>query len=176
MKRVLQFGGLPESVMRGPRSKRWAAASVGGVAVIAMFATVALGSDEANLFGIAGTETYVTANLDDTIQWNSDRVKFQTKGATDIRVQKIVVGAGGYSGWHHHPGIVIVTVASGDLTFTHSDCSSRTYGPNEVFVEGGDEPGQASSENGATLYVTFVAPDNAGFRVNDHDFTPPSCP
>jgi hypothetical protein len=181
MGRFLPVGGLTEKVMRVPRSKKkWAAATVGVVAVIGMFATVALGSHASNLFGITGTEIFVTANLDHTVQLNSDRVKFQTKGPTDVRVQKIVVGAGGYSGWHHHPGIVIVTVASGDLTFTHSDCSSTTYGPGlpdgNVFVEGGDDPGQASSVAGATLYVTFVAPDGAGFRIDDHDFQPASCP
>ncbi len=177
MKPVLLVGGPTEKVRPVLRSKKnWAAAALGVVAVIGMFAPVALGSHAPNQFGIAGTEIFVTANLDDTIQWNSDRVKFQTKGATDVRVQKIVVGAGGYSGWHHHPGIVIVAVQSGDLTFTHSDCSSTTYGPGEVFVEGGDEPGQASSVSGATLYATFVAPDGGGFRIDDHDFQPPSCP
>lgn len=45
-----------------------------------------------------------------------------------------------------------------------------------MFVEGGDDPGQASSVNGATLYVTFIAPDGAGFRIDDHDFQPPTCP
>jgi len=180
MKRVLPVGDLTEKVLRVLRSKKkWAAATV-GVAVIGISATVALGSHASNLFGITGTEILVTANLDNTFQFNSDQVKFQTKGPTDVRVQKIVVGAGGYSGWHHHPGIVIVAVASGDLTFTHSDCSSTTYGPGlpdgAVFVEGDDDPGQASSVAGATLYVTFVAPDGAGFRIDDHNFQPPSCP
>ena len=168
--------------MRALRSKRmWAAATM-GLAVIGTFATVALGSDAPNLFGIPpDTAVLVDADLDETVRWNSDRVKIQTKGPTDVRVQKLVVGAGGYSGWHHHPGIVIVAVQSGDLTFTHSDCSSKTYGPGQangdVFVEGGDEPGQASSVNGATLYVTYVAPDGAPFRINEpHAFVPPSCP
>jgi hypothetical protein len=169
-----------EKVLRVLRSKKkWAAATV-GVVVIGTFATVALASHASFNFGIAGTETFVTANLDETIQWNSDRVKFQTKGPTDVRVQKIVVGAGGFSGWHHHPGIAIVAVQSGSLTFTQSDCSSKTYGPGlpdgAVFVEGGDDPGQASSVGGATLYVTFVAPsaDPPVFRIDDHDF--PGCP
>jgi hypothetical protein len=43
-----------------------------------------------------------------------------------------------------------------------------------VFVEGGDEPAQASSTTGAVNYVTFVAPDGAGFRIDDHEF--PGCP
>ena len=184
MKRVLPISDLTEKVLHVLRpKKKWAAAII-GVAMIGMFATATLGSDASNLFGIQpghdGTEIFVDADLDYTVQLNSDRVKFQTKGPTDVRVQRIVVGAGGFSGWHHHPGIVIVAVQSGDLTFTHPDCSSATYGPGQangdVFVEGGDEPGQASSVNGATLYVTFIAPDGAGFRINDHDFVPPSCP
>ena len=139
--------------------------------MIGVFATVALGSLPSG-FGIAGTETYVTANLDDSVKQNSDRVKFQTKDPTYVRVQKIVFGAGGSSGWHHHPGIVIVAVQSGRVTFTHSDCSSKTYGPNTVFVEGGDDPGQASSVGGATVLATFVAPNNGPvtsttFRTND---------
>jgi quercetin dioxygenase-like cupin family protein len=141
------------------RSKKaWVAATV-GAAAIGVFATVALGSP-GSMFGIAGTETYVTANLDDSVHENSDRVKFQTKDPTYVRVQKIVIGAGGYSGWHHHPGVVIVAVQSGSVTFTKSDCSSKTYGPNSVFIEAGDDPGQASSAGGATVLATYIAPNN----------------
>ena len=75
---------------------------------------------------------------------------------------------------------MIVAVELGQVTFTHSDCSSKTYGPGlpngAVFVEGGDDPGQASSTTGATVYATFVAPstDPPAFRINDHEA--PSCP
>jgi quercetin dioxygenase-like cupin family protein len=91
------------------------------------------------------TTPLATGNLVDKVKLNSDRVKFQTKEPTDVRVARVDIAPGGYSGWHHHPGIVIVTVASGAVTFTESDCSSKTYGPGlpdgAVFVEGGDEPG-----------------------------------
>jgi len=150
--------------------KKWVAATV-GAAVIGVFATVALGSP-GSMFGITGTEIYVTANLDDSVHQNSDRVKFQTKDPTYVRVQKIVIGAGGYSGWHHHPGIVIVAVLSGTVKFTNSDCSSTTHVAGTAFVEGGDDPGQASSVGGATVLVTFVAPNNGPvtsttFRTDD---------
>src|SRR6059036_2444975 len=55
--------------------------------------------------GFAAT-TLVTANLDHTVRINSDGVKLQTKEPTDVRVQRVVVAAGGSSGWHHHPGVV----------------------------------------------------------------------
>src|SRR5216117_686432 len=37
---------------------------------------------------------------------------------TDIVVVKNVVTPGGHSGWHFHPGPVLVTVASGTITST----------------------------------------------------------
>ena len=142
--------------------------------MIGTFAAVALGNT-----GTGFTQTpLVTANFADSVHLNSDRVKFQTKDPTDVRVQKVDIAPGGKSGWHHHPGIVIVAVASGAVTFTHSDCSSKTYGPGlpngAVFAEGGDDPAQASSTTGATTYVTFVAPhaDPPVFRIEDN---PPPC-
>jgi hypothetical protein len=150
-------------------------AAILGVAVFGLLATVALGSAG---FGFAPTNL-ATGNLNNDVNWNSDRVKFQTKEATDVRVQRIDIAPGGYSGWHHHPGIVIVVVESGQVTFTNSDCSSTTYGPGlpagSAFVEGGDDPGQASSVGGATVYATFVAPhaDPPVFRIED---SAQSCP
>ncbi len=155
--------------MRALRSRtKWSAAIV-GVAAIGTFAAVALGS-----MGVGFTPTnLVTANIPNKVELNSDRIKFQTKGPTDVRVQKIIIAPGGFSGWHHHPGMVIVSVASGEVTFTQSDCSSTTYGAGlpagTAFVESGDDPGQASSVGGATVYATFVAPhaDPPVFRIED---------
>jgi hypothetical protein len=154
--------------------KKWSAAIVGG-AVIGTFVAVALGSA-----GLGFTPTtLVTASITSDVKLNSDRIKFQTKGPTDVRVQRIDLAPGGYSGWHHHPGMVIVAVASGQVTFTNSDCSSTTYGlglpAGNAFVESGDDPGQASSAGGATVYVTFVAPhaDPPVFRIEDD---PVTCP
>ena len=157
------------------KKKKSAAAIVGLTVVAAFAAAVALGSPP---FGFVGDPPLVTANLDETVHWNSDRVKFQTKGPTDVRIQKVTISPGGHSGWHHHPGIVVVSVASGVVTYTQSDCGAKTYGPGQpngsVFVEGGDEPARASSVAGATLYATYVAPDANPpvFRIEDN---PPAC-
>ena len=161
--------------MRVLRSrKKWVAAIVGG-AVIGTFVAVALGSA-----GLGFTPTtLVTASITSDVKLNSDRIKFQTKGPTDVRVQRIDIAPGGYSGWHHHPGMVIVAVASGQVTFTNSDCSSTTYGlglpAGNAFVGSGDDPGQVSSAGGATVYVTFVAPHAVPpvFRIEDD---PVTCP
>jgi len=163
-------------VLRVFRSKK-GIASILGLVVIGTFAAVALASPASPTF--RPQTPFVTATMADAVQLNSDRVKFQTKGSTDVRVQKIEIDPGGTSGWHHHPGIVIVTVASGQVTFTHSDCSSTTYGlglpAGNAFVEGDNDPGQASSAAGATVYATYVAPHGSPplFRQED---APQTCP
>ena len=176
MKRALLVGGLTEKLLRVMRSKKkWAAATV-GVAVIGTLATaVVLGSMGS---GVTIT-TFVTANFDHAVHLNSDRVKFQTKDPTDVRIQKLVFAPGGFSGWHHHPGVVIVTVESGALTLWESDCSSQTYGPGlpngAVFAEGGDAPQQVTTAGGATVYAAFIAPsqDPPVTRIEDDAI---SCP
>ena len=161
--------------MRVLRSRKKWSVAIAGVVVIGTFVAVALGSSGA---GFTPTNL-VTGTLNNAVEANHDRVKFQTKDPTDVRVQKIVFAAGGFSGWHHHPGVLIATVASGAVTFTESDCSSTTYGPGlpagAVFVEKSDVPGQASSAGGATVYATFVAPhaDPPVFRIEDD---PVTCP
>jgi hypothetical protein len=167
-----------EKALRLLRSKKkWAAATV-GVVVIGALAAVALGEPG---FGVTPTNL-VTAKFDHTVHLNSDRVKFQTKDATYVRVQRLDFAANSRSGWHHHPGMVLVTVESGSVTLWQSDCSSKTYGPGlpdgAVFAEGGDDPVQATSTTGATNYVVLVAPNDGPvtpttFRIEDD---PISCP
>ena len=140
------------------------------VAFVGMFPAVALAASPT-------TTTLVTADFENTVHVNSDRIKLQTKDATDVRIQKLEFAPGSSSGWHHHPGVIIVTVASGAVTAWDSECNTTTYGPGlpngAVFVESGDEPGQVTSENGATNYATQIAPDANPpvFRINDD--TPP---
>jgi len=149
--------------------KKWGAATA-GVAVIGTFAAVALGSPS---FSFTSTPL-VTANLDNKVQLNSDRIKLQTKDSTVVRVATVVFGRGGSSGWHHHPGFVIVSVKSGSVTVWHSDCSQETYAAGSAFVESGDDPGQVTSVDGATNYVTSVVPNVSPivFRIDDD---PPAC-
>jgi quercetin dioxygenase-like cupin family protein len=113
--------------------------------------------------------------LDNNVQLNSDRVKFQTKDPTFVRVAKVTILAGGNSGWHHHPGMAIVAVLSGTIKVTNSDCSSTTHAAGTVFVVSGDDPGLAESVGGdAVAYTTFIAPQTPvppppsnSFRIDD---------
>jgi hypothetical protein len=148
-----------------------------GAAVVGASAAVALGSPGS---GNVMTVLVAKADFNETVHLNSDRIKFQTKGPTDVRIRTITFAPGGYSGWHHDPGFALVTVKSGEVTEVDSQCNSTTYGPDSpngaVFVEYGDDPGDVrnTSTAPATIYSTVIAPDADPpvFRIEDD---PPPC-
>ena len=116
--------------------------------------------------------TYVTSDLTEIVDFNHDRVKFQTKDPTTVRVQKLEFAAGGHTGFHHHPGVVIVAVQSGSLTLVDGSCATEVHAAGSVFVEGEDHVHEAVSPGGATVYVTYVTPRdyvpaNEKFRVEE---------
>jgi quercetin dioxygenase-like cupin family protein len=115
------------------------------------------------------------ATLSDSVQVNQDRVKFQTKDPTDVLVQTITFLPQGTSGWHFHPGIVIVVVESGQVTTHDENCQTATYGPHQSFVESGTSPFMVSNDSAAAnavVYATIVVPAGSPFRI---ETGPPAC-
>jgi quercetin dioxygenase-like cupin family protein len=151
--------------------RRGAVAAV-GVTASAVAVTAALASPR---FGFHPTNLVDEAELRTPVHVKSDRIKFKTTEPVDVRVQSVTFDPHGFSGWHHHPGIVIVAVQSGTLTVLDSDCNATTYGPGQpsgsVFLESGDEPGEVRNltDQPATAYATFIAPDADPpvFRIED---------
>ena len=149
-----------------------------GAAACGVVAAAALASPPS---GFTPTNLVPEAEIAESVHVNSDRVKFQTKGPADVRVQRVDIAPGGSSGSHHHPGIVIVAVETGTVTYVASNCDKTAYGagsPNgSVFVESGDDPHEVRNLTAqpATVYGTFVAPDaDPGvFRIED---PPINCP
>ncbi len=144
-----------------------------GITVVAgSGATIALASPGS---GFTPTILAHRATLSDSVQVNDDRIKLQTKDPTDVQVQTITYAPHGFSGWHFHPGLVIVVVESGHVTAHYSDCHTRIYGPHETFVESGTAPFMASNESdteSAVVYATFIAPAGSPFRIETN---PPAC-
>lgn len=153
-------------------SKGLKLAALAGITAAASTATVAVAEPGS---GIA-SQLVVASNLNDPAQTNHDGVKFQTKGLTDVRLQKLTFSPGARSGWHHHPGVLIVSVQSGQVTLTDHNCVAKTYGPGlpngSVFVEAHDDAMQATSTNGAVAFVTVIVPKGAPSRIEDN---PVSC-
>ena len=80
--------------------------------------------------------------------------------SADIVTVKVVIKPGGSTGWHHHPGVTLVSVASGTATEYRADCEKTVLKAGEGFFEGTDEPHIVRNEGNvdAVLYPTFLIP------------------
>jgi len=111
-----------------------------------------------------------------SMQFNVGDVKFQTKGSVDFAQSTVTIDPLGNSGWHSHPGVVLVTVTSGTVTFYQSDCSFSRYPAGSSFVESNGATGFARNESStdpAVVYVTYIVPVGAALRIDQPD---PGCP
>jgi quercetin dioxygenase-like cupin family protein len=81
-------------------------------------------------------------------------------GAADVAVATVTIDPGGSSGWHHHPGIVLVVVRSGTVTFYDKNCRADVHQAGETFIESSDSPGLARNTGTETAVVeaTFIVP------------------
>lgn len=98
---------------------------------------------------------------------------------TDIVVVRNVVSPGGHSGWHFHPGPVLVTVTSGTITFYMGDdpsCSPHVHPAGTTFFENGGMVGIARNESTveATAVATFFVPAGSPTRIDAP--APGNCP
>jgi hypothetical protein len=108
-------------------------------------------------------------------------VKLQTKSSVDFVTQQIVIGPGGSTGWHSHPGPVLVTVKAGALTLVYADdaaCQGRTYGVGESFVDRGDEIVHNAFNLGAVnleFWATYFVPGAPGTPARIDASDPGNC-
>ena len=82
------------------------------------------------------------------------------KGPSDALQTQLLFQPGGETGWHYHPGPVVVVVKSGALTETHSNGCVTVHPAGSVFFEMPDEVHNAANQtSGVTeVYATFLSP------------------
>lgn len=90
-------------------------------------------------------------------------VNLHAKGPNDVLQSLLVFQPGGDTGWHYHPGPVIVVVKSGALTETHSNGCMEVHPAGSVFFETDGEVHRALNQtSGVTeVYATFISPSGA---------------
>jgi quercetin dioxygenase-like cupin family protein len=106
-------------------------------------------------------------------------IKLKAASPVDMVTATVTIDPLGSSGWHHHPGMVFVTVVSGTVTFYDGDCQATSNANGSAFVESGDDTGLARNESStvpAVVHVTYIVPagtPNSGLRIDDPN---PGCP
>jgi quercetin dioxygenase-like cupin family protein len=99
-------------------------------------------------------------------------------GSADIVSVKVVIKPGGSTGWHHHPGVTLVSVASGTATEYHEDCHKTVLKAGDGFFEGTDKPHVVRNEGNvdAVLYPTFLIPtETSPEKLTIADPQPKNC-
>src|SRR3954451_5613789 len=111
------------------------------LAVCGLLAAAALASPPS---GLTVTTLVTKADFNEEVDLDADEIRLRTKEPTDVRVQQLTFAPGARTGWHHHPGIVLVAVESGQVTVIDARCKATTYGPGSpngaVFTEVGTRP------------------------------------
>jgi quercetin dioxygenase-like cupin family protein len=94
--------------------------------------------------GILSATVVARANFQDPVD-----IKFKVQdgrqevlhvpSAGETVMQQIIIGPGGQTGWHSHPGPVVVLVKSGVLTFYSGSgiCTARNYSAGQAFIDSG---------------------------------------
>jgi hypothetical protein len=96
----------------------------------------------------------------------------QVLNARETVIQQIVVGPGGATGWHSHPGPVVVLIKTGRMSFYDSDsptCTPRFYDAGQAFIDAGQGHVHNARNESATdnleLWATyFDVPVGGAFR------------
>ena len=126
--------------------------------------------------GIASTVHVARATIEEPVKVNVDGIKLKTKESTDISVVTLTIAPGGTTGWHRHPGVVLIAVREGTGTFYAADCTSTTYSAGDAFVETGEDSAAVVRNESARAFVitvTFFVPQGAPFRMDEPN---PGCP
>ncbi len=90
-------------------------------------------------------------------------INLHGKGPSDVLQTLLVFQPGGETGWHTHPGPVVVIVKSGALTETHSNGCVTVHPAGSAFFETKGEIHNASNQTGGVteVYATFISPAGA---------------
>ncbi len=105
------------------------------------------------------------------VRHNSVVVK-KNVGSADFAMLQVTFAPGGSSGWHHHPGVVLVSVVSGSVREYSTDCTYVDHAAGEAFVEGSDDSliVRNVGSGDAVVDATFIVPTRTpptGLRIDD---------
>ena len=97
----------------------------------------------------------------------------QVNNAQQTVIQQIVIAPGGHTGWHSHPGPVVVLIKSGQMSFYDSEdptCTARIYSAGEAFIDSGQGHVHIARNEGSVnleLWATyFDVPAGGPFRID----------
>jgi quercetin dioxygenase-like cupin family protein len=106
-------------------------------------------------------------------------VHLEVEGATDFVQQDVALAPGGFSGWHSHPGPVLIVVKTGTASWYSAEnpnCEAIIYPAGSAFVEPANAHHLVSNQGSTDLELltTYLIPKGAVTRVEQPQ--PEQCP
>jgi len=148
-------------------------------AIVAAFSAAAVAAVLTPSFGIVSAPVFVRASFanptDLLFKVNKGRRQGQevinVNNAKETVMQQIVLAPGGNTGWHSHPGPVVVLIKSGQMSFYDEDCTLRTYSAGQAFIDSGQghvhiARNESQSENLELWATYFDVPPGGAFRLD----------
>jgi len=161
---------------KGTTARKVVCLSVGVAAVVTALVGAALATPSS---GIVSAIVVARASFVDSVD-----VKFKTDTgseevvhapeAQETVIQQIVIGPGGSTGWHSHPGPAVALIKAGALALYSSDdptCTPRIYLAGEAFVDHGQghvhlARNLSPSENVEVWVTYFDVPPGGSVRLD----------
>jgi quercetin dioxygenase-like cupin family protein len=125
--------------------------------------------------GTAARDLNTHAHLEIPAMHEDFSVALSTDGASNVIQQEIKFAPGGTTGWHTHPGIVLLTLAadSGPIDWYDAKCGKTVYNPGDSWTEGTklhDVVNNGSTD--AHFLVTYIVAKDVSKRT---DQSAPRC-
>ncbi len=161
-------------------TREWWALAVAGVALVAVLAGSVLATPSSGIVSAAvlarGGFVYPVDLLLKFKPPGERQEVIHVRDARQTVMQQIVIAPGGTTGWHSHPGPVVVLVKAGELTLYSADdpaCAPRTYTAEQSFIDTGQGHAHiafnTAEENTELLVTYFDVPAGMPFRLDAPD-------
>ncbi len=154
-----------------------------GISAAVTIAGVALATPTIGLFYnnilVTGTANHdIHAHAHVAVPGSDDEgfsAELETEGASNFVVQDVIFSPGGTTGWHTHPGVLLLsmTADSGPIDWYDAKCVKHVYQPGDSWTEGTKLHDVVNSSSlNAHLVVTYVIAKGMSKRT---DQPAPAC-
>jgi quercetin dioxygenase-like cupin family protein len=118
---------------------------VGAVSAVCVVAGIAVATPSLEVLynvvlvtGTANHDVHARAHVALPGSEEGFRAEVETDGATNFIVQDVIFGPGGTTGWHKHPGVLLLslTADSGSVDWYDANCVKHVYNAGDSWTEG----------------------------------------
>lgn len=105
-------------------------------------------------------------------------VEVETDGPSNFIVQDVIFGPGGTTGWHKHPGVLLLslTADSGSVDWYDANCKKHVYNASDSWTEGTSVHDVVNnSAVNAHFVVTYIVAKGVGKRTDVPVADVPAC-